>query len=619
MQMELKRILDRLLPQAEKPARYTGGELHQAVKDPASCHTRFGFAFPDTYEIGMSYLGLQIIYHVLNKEEGVYCERLFAPAADMEDLMRAENVPLFTLETQTPAKEMDIVGFTLQYEMSFTNIINMLDLAGIPLRSKDRTAEHPFIAGGGPCAFNPEPLAPIMDFFMIGDGEEVLPEVCRVHKEWKESGEDREAFLKRLCAVEGVYVPKYYEPVYDEAGKIVEIKKLWEGAPDRVQKRIVTDLEAADFPTEPLVPFIQVVHDRAVTEIFRGCTRGCRFCQAGMIYRPVRERTKGNVLELAKAQLANTGHEEISLLSLSTSDHSKVEDLVTELMELCREKKVAMSLPSLRLDSFSFKVLEEIQGYRKTGLTFAPEAGTQRLRDVINKNITEEDILSAMEQAMSLGWNSIKLYFMAGLPTETFEDLDGIADLARKLIWTWRNLPAENKIGRPQITVSLSNFVPKAHTPFQWMPQDTQENLTEKHAYLKEKLKGLKAVHFQYHDTHTSYIEGVLARGDRRLAETIIRAWELGSKFDGWREKFRYENWVQALEDTGLEGDFYAGRSFTDEDILPWAMIDSGLSDAFLKRERDLALEEKTTSDCRKQCHACGISQRAKCFAGREA
>ncbi|MBE6032985.1 MAG: TIGR03960 family B12-binding radical SAM protein, partial [Clostridiales bacterium] len=460
--------------------------------------------------------------------------------------------------------------------------------------------------------------APIIDFFMIGDGEEVLPEVCRVHKEWKESGEDREGFLKRLSAVEGVYVPRFYEHVYDDAGKLIEIKKIWEGAPDKVNKRIVKDLNAVTFPKEPLVPFIQVVHDRAVTEIFRGCTRGCRFCQAGMIYRPVRERTKEQILDIAKAQLAATGHEEISFLSLSTSDHSKVEELVTEMMALCKEKNVALSLPSLRLDSFSFKVLEEIQGYRKTGLTFAPEAGTQRLRDVINKGITEENIMDSIAQAMELGWNSIKLYFMGGLPTETYEDLDGIADIARKIIQIWRNMPPENKIGRPQITVSLSNFVPKAHTPFQWMGQDSQENLNEKHAYLKEKLKTLKAVHFQYHDTRTSYIEAVLARGDRRLADALIRAWELGCKFDGWRERFHYDKWVQAFADTGLDADSYAYREFADEDVLPWDLIDSGVTKSFFLRERDLALKECTTGDCRQACRGCGINKRTECFTGRE-
>ena len=418
--MTLTKQLDKLLMRVDKPARYTGGELNTAKKDVSQIKTRFGFAFPDTYEIGMSYLGLQIIYHLLNKMESVYCERIFAPALDMETLMRNEDMPLFTLETKSPVRDLDILGFTLQYELSFSNIINMLDLGGIPYKSVDRDESFPFIVAGGPCSFNPEPLADIIDFFMIGDGEEVLVEVCEAHNRWKDSGADKETFLKRVAEIKGVYVPKFYTPVYQEDGTIKEIIKSYDKAPDMIEKRIVEDLEQVDFPVNTIVPFIEAVHDRAVIEIFRGCSRGCRFCQAGMIYRPVRERSKDKIKEIAAQQLAATGHEELSILSLSTSDHSEIEPLVKELMGVCKDNNVSLSLPSLRLDSFSFKVLEEIQGYKKSGLTFAPEAGTQRLRDVINKSITEHDIYHSVEQAIELGWSNIKLYFMVGLPTETF-------------------------------------------------------------------------------------------------------------------------------------------------------------------------------------------------------
>ncbi len=605
-------ILDKLLARVEKPARYIGGELHAVRKDPRSVKTRFGFAFPDTYEIGMSYLGLQIIYHVLNRLPEVYCERVFAPALDMEALMREEGMPLFTLETQTPIKEMDILGFTLQYELSFTNLVNMLSLGGIPFYGKDRGEDMPLIAAGGPCAFNPEPLAELVDFFLLGDGEDVLPEICALHGKWKESGAPKRAFLEEAAQIPGVYVPAFYQPIYGENGRVCRYEKLVANAPDRVEKRMVEFLDPADFPEEPIVPLIEVVHDRSVIEIFRGCTRGCRFCQAGMIYRPVRERSKERIIELAKKQIESTGYEEMSILSLSTSDHSQIEPLVTELMATCRENNVALSLPSLRLDSFSFQVLEEIQGYKKTGLTFAPEAGTQRLRDVINKGIEEEDIYGAARQAISLGWNSIKLYFMVGLPTETFADLDGIVEIAKTIISIAKE---ENggKLGRFNLTVSVSNFVPKAHTPFQWHPQDSAEQFTEKHRYLADQLRKLKGVRFQYHGTDTSRMEAVFARGDRRTSPLLIRAWELGCRMDGWREHFKYELWRQALEDTGISEEFYAQYDGDHQDVLPWDLIDSGITKEFLISEDRKAREEQTTRDCRRGCAGCGINQRIKC------
>ncbi len=609
--MTLSIQLDKLLMRVEKPGRYIGGELNTVKKDISNIRTRFGFAFPDTYEIGMSYLGLQIIYHILNKLESVYCERIFAPAEDMESLLRAEGLPLFTLETKSPIRDLDILGFTLQYELSYSNIVNMLNLGGIPYKSEDRDESFPFIAAGGPCAFNPEPLADILDFIMVGDGEEVLPQICEAHKNWKESNSDKETFLRILAEIDGVYVPKFYTPVYNDDGKIIEIKKNYEKAPDRIEKRILEDLDLAEFPEKTIVPLIEAVHDRAVIEIFRGCTRGCRFCQAGIIYRPVRERAKETIKNMALNQLAETGHEELSLLSLSTSDHSHIEPLVEELMGICKENNVSLSLPSLRLDSFSFKVLQDIQGYKKSGLTFAPEAGSQRLRDVINKTITDADIYNGMEQAIRLGWTSIKLYFMIGLPTETYEDLDGIVEIAKNI--TAINYNVTGKRGRFNLSVSVSNFVPKAHTPFQWVPQDTADTFHHKHQYLRDKLKSIKGVSFNYHGTDSSHLEAVFARGDRRLCDTLIKAVELGCKFDGWREHLKYDIWMKAFLETGIDPNFYAHRERSYDEILPWDIIDTGVTKEFLISENNKAIKEEQSPDCRLNCIGCGINNRVKC------
>ena len=609
--MELQYKLDQLLKQVEKPGRYIGGEVNAAVKDPSQVDADFAFAFPDIYEIGMSYLGLQILYHVLNKHENIYCQRVFAPAVDMEQLMREENVPLVTLETKTPVKEMDILGFTLQYEMSFTTVLNMLNLAQIPVMAKDRGEEFPIVMAGGPCAFNPEPLADFIDLFMMGDGEKALPQLVEKYIECKKAGMNKAEFLRSASQMEGVYVPSLYDVEYNEDGTIKKLCKLYEKAPLPVKRAILPSIEEVDFPTKPIIPMVEAVHDRAVVETFRGCTRGCRFCQAGMIYRPVRERNKDTVLRLAKEQPANTGHDELSLLSLSTSDYSQFETMAMELIDYTKGENVSLSLPSLRIDRFAFDVLNRIQEYKKSGLTYAPEAGTQRLRDVINKGVTENDIYESVRQALELGWKHIKLYFMIGLPTETYEDLDGIVEIAKKI----KELNYEvngPKGGRFNLTVSVSNFVPKAHTPFQWAGQNTAEEFAAKHNYLADRLK-IKGVTFNYHDNTTSAYEAVFARGDRRTGRLLYEAFRAGCKFDGWTEHFKPEAWETAFEKSGIDKDFYTTRTRNFDEILPWDIIDSAISKKFLINEAEKAYMEQTTNDCRLGCVGCGMNQSVAC------
>lgn len=596
--------IEKLLKRVEKPARYTGGEVNSVIKNPAEADVRFAFAFPDTYEIGMSYMGLQILYNILNMQDYVYCERVFAPAMDMEKLMREENVPLFSIETKTPIKEFDILGFTLQYEMSYTNILNMLNLAGIPMMSDDRDDSYPLLVAGGPCAFNPEPLADFFDLFLIGDGEEVLPAITDLYRKC----DSKKEFLKKACQMTGVYVPSFYDVKYNEDGTVAAYIKNYENAPEKVGKCLIDDIEPLPFPTKNIVPFIDVVHDRASVESFRGCTRGCRFCQAGMIYRPVRERKPETILALAEEQLKNTGHEELSLLSLSTSDHSCFEPLALELVKKCAEKYVNLSLPSLRLDSFSFNVLNEIQKYKKSGLTFAPEAGTQRLRNVINKSITEKDIYGAVRKAIELGWKQIKLYFMIGLPTETYEDLDGIAEIAKNILDINYEINGR-KGGRFNVTVSVSNFVPKPHTPFQWFGQNTYEEFIEKHKYLSEKLR-MKNVTFHYHDSPISVLEAVFARGDRKTGKLLVQAYENGCVFDSWSEFFNMEGWEKAFKQTGLSKDFYATRHRTYDEVMPWDIIDSYISKDFLISENE---KSAITRDCRSGCVGCGINRKTTC------
>lgn len=597
-----------VLPLVEKPSRYTGGEWNSVKKDWQKINCHVALSIPDVYEVGMSNLGIKILYEVLNAQENVCAERVFAPWLDMEKILREKNLPLCSLESQTPLKNFDFVGFNLQYELCYSNLLMMLDLANISIWQNERKDDEPFIIAGGPCAYNPEPIADFIDFFVIGEGEEVLLEVVDAFLQWKQEKKSRQEFLKRVSQIKGIYVPSLYKSKYD--GKnFLGYEMLDENAPKKILKRVVKDLNQAFAMENPIVPFMDVVHNRIMLELFRGCSRGCRFCQASMIYRPVREREPQKLRELAKKMLASTGYEEISLTSLSSADYSCLKSLVDSFFEDFKNDYVSFSLPSLRLDSFSIDLAEKLQQVRKNGLTLAPEAGTQRLRDVINKNVTEENLRQAVEAAYRAGWTSIKLYFMIGLPTETDDDVRGIANLAKKCVALYYEI-FHKKNHRLKITVSVSNFVPKPVTPFQFFPQNTLEEFERKQKILKEELKDCRSIQFKYHDAKTSFLEGVFARGDRRLAKIIFDAWQMGAKFDGWSEYFSFEIWQKSFEKNQIDPTMFNQKNYAFEENFPWEIVSSGVNKKFLVHEYQKALAEQTTQDCRRtSCTGCGVCQ----------
>ena len=604
-------IDDGILMEVEKPARYTGNEWNMVRKDARNVKIRFAFCFPDVYEVGMSHLGMKILYHLMNEREDVYCERVFAPWTDMEERMRRNHIPLFALETRDALADFDFVGFTLQYEMSYTNIINMLDLAGIPLYSAQRREGHPFVCAGGPCACNPEPLADFVDFFIIGEGEEAINEMLDEYNAWKNKGAPREEFLERIADMEGVYVPGKYNVEYNQDGTVRGVVPENGRIPQktRIRKRIVKDLDKVYFPEKMIVPFIDIVHDRIMLELFRGCTHGCRFCQAGFIYRPVRERSPERLLGLARKLMDSTGYDEISLTSLSTGDYGRLADLTGRLAEETAGRKVNLSLPSLRIDSFTIDLMEKARAVRKSGLTFAPEAGTQRLRDVINKGVREEDMLNSASIAFNGGWSSVKLYFMLGLPTETYEDVEGIAELGRKVIKAYSEVPADKRSKGLRVTLSTSAFVPKPFTPFQWEAQDSMDELDKKQRFLRDKIreKG-RALIYNWHDSKLSFLEAVFARGDRRTGKVLLAAWRKGCKFDGWGEHFKFAQWMEAFEECGIDPHFYANRKRGYDEVFPWDHIDVGVSKEFLIRENQKAYGGETTPDCAERCSGCGAA-----------
>jgi len=599
---------DKILMNVQKPTRYTGGELNAVKKDPESVDVRFGFCFPDVYEIAMSHLGIKILYHILNLRDDTYCERVFAPWPDMEQMMREHGMKLFALESGDAVTNFDMLGFTLQYELSYSNVVNMLKLADIPVYAKDRTAGMPFVCGGGPCAYNAEPVADFFDFFMLGEGEEIIGEVIDEYIKWKKSdGKDRKAFLEAIAIIDGIYVPSFYDVEYYEDGTISKIAPNNENARPTVKKRIMKDFDGAVAPDKVIVPFGDVVHDRVMLEVFRGCIRGCRFCQAGYVYRPVRERKASTLTCLAEHLLDTSGYDEISLSSLSTSDYTELRELTDELLKITEEKKINLSLPSLRIDNFSLELMKKVQKVRKTGITFAPEAGTQRMRDVINKNITEENILNSVRMLFAGGWTSVKLYFMIGLPTETAEDVAAIAELSEKVLGVYFETPKEERAKSININVSTSSFVPKPFTAFQWAAQNTREEIIQKQNILKGAIKS-KRIRYSWHDNKTSTLEGVFARGDRRLSKVILRAVELGCKFDGWGEYFDYEKWTKAFSDCEIDAGFYNLRKRSYEEILPWDHIDVGVTKKFLMAENERAKNAETTANCREKCAGCGAA-----------
>ena len=613
---------DEILMKIEKPARYTGGEVNSVMKDPEKVDIRFAMCFPDVYEIGMSHLGIQILYDMFNRREDVWCERVYSPWLDLDRVMREEKIPLFALESQDPVKNFDFLGITIQFEMCYTNILQILDLSGIPLHAADRTEEDPFVIGGGPCTYNPEPLADFFDIFYIGEGETVYDELLDVYKEWKKSGESREQFLRRAAGIEGLYVPMFYDAEYNADGTLKSFRPNDPCAPESVKKQVVTDVTAAPYPLSPVVPFIKATQDRVVLEIQRGCIRGCRFCQAGMLYRPTRERNVERLKEYARAMLQSTGHEEISLSSLSSSDYSELKELVLFLIDEFRDKGINISLPSLRIDAFSLDVMSRVQDIRKSSLTFAPEAGSQRMRNVINKGLTEEDILDGAGQAFEGGWTKVKLYFMLGLPTETEEDMKEIARLSDRVARRYYEIPKEQRHGKCQITASSSFFVPKPFTPFQWASMCTAEEYMQKASVVKNEFQeqlNRKSLKYNWHDAQVTVLEGVMARGDRRISRVIEEAYRLGCLFDSWTESFHNDLWMQAFENTGTDIAFYNLRKREKDELFPWDFIDIGVSRKFLYREWERAMAEEVTPNCRVQCSGCGAAKYGGgvCYEGK--
>lgn len=615
----MNKITDDILCKVEKPSRYVGGELNQVIKNPEDVNIRFAFCFPDVYEVGMSHLGTRILYHTINERKDTYCERVFTPWPDMEGLMRENDIKLFSLETKTSLDKFDMLGFTLQYEMSYTNILNMLDMSGITIRSSERGEDEPIIMAGGPCAYNPEPLYDIVDFFEIGEGEEMMNDVLEVYAKHKANGKvNKKKFLREISKIGGIYVPSLYDVTYNEDGTIKEFKPKYEDVPAKVKKRIVNDFDSVAFPDEMIVPYTEIVHDRVVLETARGCTNGCRFCQAGMIYRPVREKTTNTLLEQARKALKATGYNEVSLASLSICDYSNIQNLISSLILEHEGDKVGIALPSIRVDAFSVDLIKEIQKVRKTGLTFAPEAGSQRMRDIINKGLTEERILEAAKSAFESGWSTIKLYFILGLPYETTEDAAGIGELAEKMADVYFGIPKNIRNKGLKITVSTSILVPKPFTPFQWAPMASPEIVDERIKAVRGAIKS-RSIVYNYHEQETSFMEAVFARGDRRTCDVLIKAFEKGAKFDGWSEYFKMDIWNEAMAECNLDPDFYVYRDRTYEEILPWDFIDIGVNRKYLERENEKAKKAELTKNCLEGCTGCGINvnfKEGKCFEG---